>query len=277
MSLIESALRRAKQLASGQARPRPTPATVSPRRPDSGDMAAAAQAERARIVPKVACDPAIMEEAGVLLAVEDQAADRAYRVLRTRVQHRMRASGWHSLGVTAAGVGEGKTLTSINLALALARDVGTWVYLVDLDLARPRVASYMGMKIDKGVGDFLTGAASFEEILCSPGVDRLTMALNATPCQRASDLLGTGRDRDLCASLAAELPRPIVIFDLPPVMAGDDVLKFAPNLDCTLLVVSEHLTSRDVLQQAKAVLEETNLLGVVLNRSSVRGDIGYYY
>ena len=283
MSLIESALRRAKELAGGEVRPQPGQPAVAPRetdRVDAGPVVAAPpppRPARTRTVPKVACDRATMEQAGVLLAVDDAAADRAYRILRTRVQHRMQAGGWHSLGVTAAGVGDGKTLTSINMALAMARDVNAWIYLVDLDLTRPKVASYLGMSVRKGLDEFLAGGAEFDEILHDPGVERLTVIPNAVPQKRSSEMLSSPRVRELCAALAAEEPRPIVVFDLPPVLAGDDVLKFAPNLDCTLLVVSEHVTSREVLQQARGVLEEMNLLGVVLNRSAARGETGYYY
>jgi Mrp family chromosome partitioning ATPase len=80
----------------------------------------------------------------------------------------------------------------------------------------------------------------------------------------------------LCRSLAAELPRPIVIYDLPPLLIGDDVLKFYPNADCTLFVVSEGQTSRAAVQRAQEVLQEMNLLGVVVNRSSEREESAYY-
>ena len=70
---------------------------------------------------------------------------RAYKILRTRLLRRLEANQWHSFAVTGATAGEGKTLTAINLAMALAQDSNTWVFLVDLDLQRPSVADYLGM------------------------------------------------------------------------------------------------------------------------------------
>ena len=75
---------------------------------------------------------------------------------------------------------------------------------------------------------------------------------------------------ELMQALEAETPRRIVIFDMPPVLAADDVLAFAPQVDGLLMVVAEGTTDRDALRGAKEVLEEMNLLGVVLNRSAER-------
>ena len=68
----------------------------------------------------------------------------------------------------------------------------------------------------------------------------------------------------------------IVVFDMPPVLASDDVLAFGPQLDGLLLVVGEGTTDRAQLRRAKEVLAEMNLLGVVLNRSVERNDQAYY-
>lgn len=282
MSLIEAAIDKAKKIAeTGMHRALQVPeeAPREPRRerrsaPDAATVAA--RAAQARALPTAAVDGAAMERHGVLLRVEDTAAQRSYRILRTRVQQRMQAQGWHSVAVTASSSGEGKTVTAINLAISLARDVNTWVYLVDLDLQRPKVASYLGMQFDQGISEYLAGKAQFDEVLYSPGVERLGVIPNSQPVAYSSDLLGAPRVRELCQSLAAEQPQPIVIFDLPPLLLSDDVIKFAPNVDCTLLVVSEGMTPRATLQRASEAMQEMNLLGVVLNRSSEREESGYY-
>jgi protein-tyrosine kinase len=284
MSLIEAAVEKAKRKIAETGMPRSSDlaeehVASSPRRETQSQADAATVAVRvaqARVLPDSPVDAAVMERNGVLLQMTDTIAQRSYRVLRTRVQQRMQTQGWHSLAVTASSVGEGKTLTSINLAISLARDINTWVYLVDLDLQRPKVASYLGLQFDKGLADYLGGTAQFEEIIYSLGVERLAVVPNSQPMERSSDLLGSPRIRELCASLASVQPKPIVIFDLPPLLVGDDVIKFAPNVDCTLFVVAEGMTSRATLQRATESLQEMNLLGVVLNRSAEREESGYY-
>ena len=116
----------------------------------------------------ITLDKAALHDNLVLPQLQDAGALRAYKILRTRVLRRLEANQWHSFAVTGVTAGEGKTLTAINLAIALAQDVNTWVVLVDLDLQRPRVAEYLGMRNghgEKGLGDYLLGNATFENIV----------------------------------------------------------------------------------------------------------------
>jgi capsular exopolysaccharide synthesis family protein len=281
MSLIEAAVQKAKKLADGAAVKTPPEQARTVRlksAPDAAPDAAtvAARVAQARELPLAGLDDQIMERTGVLLRASDPAAQRGYRILRTRVQQRMQAQGWNSVAVTSPGQGEGKTLTSINLALALAKDVNTWVYLVDLDLQHPSVGQYLGMNFDRGLSDFLAGQATMEDIVFSLGVERLAVIPNGQVLNHSSDALASPRMHELYQALAAEQPRPIVIYDLPPLLLSDDVIKIAPLVDCMLLVVAEGATSRSQLELAKEVLHEMNLLGVVLNRTSERTESGYY-
>jgi Mrp family chromosome partitioning ATPase len=181
--------------------------------------------------------------------------------------------------VTGVTPGEGKTLTAINLAIALAQDVSTWVFLVDLDLQRPRVAQYFGMTGlagERGLSDYLLGDASVDSITYSPNLERFSIIPNFQPVNQSSEMLASPRMLELVRALENESPRRIVVFDMPPILAADDVLAFAPQLDSLLLVVGEGATGRDALRSAKEVLAEMNLLGVVLNRSAERDDNAYY-
>ena len=221
-------------------------------------------------------DPEAMERNHVLLRVHDVAISRAYKILRTRVLHRLQANNWHTLGITGTAAGEGKSLTAVNLALALAQDVNTWVTLVDLDLQRPQLGSYLGMTYEHGLTDYLSGQAELDQIIYDIGVKRLAVVPNATSVESSSELLRSPRMADFVNALEAQAPRRIVIFDMPPLMVTDDVLAFAPRVDSFLLVVSQGKTARRTLTNAKEVLAEVNLMGVVLNRSTERNDSPYY-
>lgn len=221
-------------------------------------------------------DPEAMERNRVLLRIQDVAVSRAYKILRTRVLHRMAANNWYTLGVTGTSAGEGKTTTALNLAVALAQDPNAWVYLVDLDLQRPQVGSYLGMSYEYGLTDFLSGQAQLEQIIYDIGVKRLAVVPNATPIETSSEYLLSARMAEFINTLEAQVPRRIVVFDMPPIMVSDDVLAFAPRVDSFLLVVSQGITARRTLANAKEVLSELNLLGVVLNRSTERNDSPYY-
>ncbi|HEX4268173.1 MAG TPA: CpsD/CapB family tyrosine-protein kinase [Steroidobacteraceae bacterium] len=221
-------------------------------------------------------DAEALERNRVLLRVQDVAVSRAYKILRTRVLHRMADHDWTTLGVTGTGAGEGKTVTAINLAIALAQDPNIWVYLVDLDLQRPQLGAYLGMTYDHGLTDFLGGQAELDQIIYDIGLKRLAVVPNASPVETSSEYLRSARMADFINALEAQTPRRIIVLDMPPIMMSDDVLAFAPRVDSFLLVASQGLTARRTLANAKEVLAELNLLGVVLNRSTERNDSPYY-
>lgn len=276
MSIIEEAVRKTaeryhRQPPQEQAPGRPRLRRVAPAPIDTANV---------RHFQPVALDRAVMEENNVLPLLTDPGALRAYKILRTRIIRRLEANQWHSFAVTGATPSEGKTLTAINLAMALAQDSSTWVFLVDLDLQRPKVADYLGISNsngERGLTDYLLGDATFEQITYSPAnMERLAVIPNFQAVANASDLLTSPRMDELTRALEAEVPRRVVIFDMPPVLASDDVLAFAPQVDGMLLVVAEGTTSRDALRSAKELLTEMNLLGVVLNRSAAQDEGAYY-
>jgi protein-tyrosine kinase len=274
MSIIEEAVRKTAE--------RQRQASTDPLRPQTRLRrvpTAPVDTSNAQRFQPITLDKAALYDNLVLPQLQDAGALRAYKILRTRVLRRLEANQWHSFALTGVTAGEGKTLTAVNLAIALAQDVNTWVALIDLDLQRPRVAQYLGMRNvhgEKGLSDYLQGNATFENIVYAPDIERLVVIPNFTPMLNSSETLTSPRMAELMQALEAEAPRRILIFDMPPVLAADDVLAFSPQIDGLLLVVAEGTTDRNQLRGAKEVLAEMNLLGVVLNRSAERNDAAYY-
>jgi len=271
MSIIETAMNKI------QARTDTAKARVRERTPRPDANASAAAMAKARKFKDAELDAVTMERNRVILQVSDQSALRAYKILRTRLLQRMVSKNWNSLAITGTSTGEGKTLTAINLAVTLAQDVNTWVFLVDLDLQHPQVAGYLGMSFGRCLGDYLSGEASIDEIIYQPkGCERLAVIPNSRAFEHASELLASPRMVDLTQQLSSEIPRRIVIFDMPPLLTSDDVLVFAPRVDGILLVVCEGITGRGSLAKTKELLGDTNLIGTVLNHSAEANDSPYY-
>jgi protein-tyrosine kinase len=277
MSIIETALHKAQQHGSPVFNPAVTHNVATSHKYARRIDVDSARITEERTLRKCAVDPQAMESHHVLLQVSDQAALRAYKILRTRILQRLHANRWHSLAVTGTEVAEGKTLSAINLALALAQDVHTRVVLIDLDLQRPQLARYLGMSHTSGLGDYLLGEATSDDIIYDIGVERLAVIPNSRPIQHSSEYLSTPRMAELLRSLQSDVPQRVLIFDMPPLLLSDDVLTFAPQVDGLLLVVSEGHTSRTSIEKAREVLGEMNMLGVVLNRSIERNDSAYRY
>ncbi len=226
-------------------------------------------------LPRVKLNPHALRRNRVITDEAVPAAS-AYKMLRTRVLQRMRRNKWTSLAVTGTGPSEGKTLTAVNLAISMARDLSTSVILVDLDLRNPSVARCLGLSPRHGIGDYLQGAVELERALISPNMDRLGLLLNERPFPNSSELLTSPQMAALLAELKHGDGR-IVIFDLPPMLVTDDMLAFCPLVDAILLVLSEGTTKQADLLTAKELLVDTNVVGAVLNRSSENVAPYYYY
>jgi protein-tyrosine kinase len=224
----------------------------------------------------VRLDPAVLK-ANRIVANSDAPAAMSYKMLRTRVLQRMRSNGWTTLAVTGTCPDEGKTLTAINLSFSMARDVNASVVLVDLDLRQPSIAQALGVSPNFGLNDCLEGDVSPQRAAVRPaGLKRLAMLLNQKAYSDSSEKLSSPEMHDLVDGLR-QGPGRIVVFDLPPILATDDMLAFTPLVDTTLMVVSEGVTRQDDLVAARQLLEDANVVGTVLNRSSDDQKSYYHY
>ncbi|EXJ14630.1 hypothetical protein D779_2324 [Imhoffiella purpurea] len=201
----------------------------------------------------------------------------AYKVLRTHVLQRMRANGWRTLAVTSPGVGEGKTITSINLAISLAREVNQTVLLVDLDLRRPSIGRYFSEGPTLGISDYLTHGTDLADMLINPGVDRLVILPGHDSFTHSSEMLSSPRVVQLVSELKGRYEDRLILFDMPPLFAGDDVIAFLPYVDAVMLVVEDGKVSKAELEQADHLLSQNNLIGMVLNKAEPLGEPAGYY
>jgi protein-tyrosine kinase len=191
----------------------------------------------------------------------------AYKVLRTQVIHRLRENKWNVLGITSPKDGEGKTLTSINLAIALAAEPTLTVLLVDADLRAPHLHEEFGLESKEGLTEFLLDGRSIEDMLVCPGLGRLIVLPGGRGTDQSAEVLTSPRMSALGKELKHRYASRVVIFDLPPVLGQADVLAFTPQLDALLLVVEEGKTTEPELRQAMQILKgSVPVLGTVLNK-----------
>lgn len=211
--------------------------------------------------------PETLRRNRVLCAHDEPAVRQAYKMLRTQVVQSLRAQGWSSLIVTSPGAGEGKSLTAVNLAIALAREVNHTVLLVDLDLRRPAIARHFGYEPVFGLRDYLLDDVPLSEVLFNPDIERLVVLPGGKPLDESSELLTAPKMVQLAQELKTRYDGRIVIYDMPPLLLADDALAFAPNVNAALLVVEEGKTRKDELAQAIEILREIPIMGTVLNKT----------
>jgi len=218
----------------------------------------------------------VMLDNRLIAAVPDHELRDSYRMLRTRVLQILRQNQWNSLAVTGPTAGCGKTLTAINLAISLAMEVTHTVLLVDLDLRKPSIHEYFGFRPEKGLSDYLQGDMPLYQALFSPPIERLTLLPSREPISNSSEMLRSPKMLALVNEVKHRYPDRIVIYDLPPVLAADDALAFAPYVDAMLMVAAAGSTSRDDLQQALELIKDAKVIGTVLNKArSPKTGYGY--
>jgi capsular exopolysaccharide synthesis family protein len=204
----------------------------------------------------------------------------AFKILSTQISQRLRANKWNTLAVTSANEDEGKTLISVNLAITLAMRFQQTALLVDADMRRPGVRGAFGLEPGPGLSDYLLADTPIEQLLIHPGIEGVVLLPGGTPLSNSSELLGSRRMAELVQELKSRYRSRIVLFDLPPLLLGADVLAFAPCVDAALLVVEEGRTREEDVTRSVELLSGTHLLGTVLNKSteaSVPADKPYGY
>ena len=214
-------------------------------------------------------NPDVMYKNHIITNKIDPVIQTAYKMLRTRILQRMRANMWQTIAVTSAAQGDGKSISSLNLAISLAGDVNHNVCLVDLDLRHSSVANYLGLKPKHGISDCLERQVPVEEVLIRTDIDRLVVLPNVRTVTHSSELISSPKMHEIAAKLASD-PARIVVYDMPPLLAADDMLAFEPIVDSILLVVAEGTTRRTDTMKAFELLESSNVIGTVLNRSDER-------
>ncbi|MEU5532153.1 polysaccharide biosynthesis tyrosine autokinase [Streptomyces sp. NPDC020362] len=212
-----------------------------------------------------------MDSAGTSVRAE------AFRKLRANLQFAQVDDPPKVIVVTSPVPGEGKTTTSVNLALSLA-DAGMRTCLIDADLRRPSVARTFGLVEEAGLTTVLIGQAGVEDVAQQAG-GRLTVLTSGPLPPNPTELLSCGRMAEVLRELADGYD--VVIVDSAPLLPVADTIGLAPLADGVLLVVRASKTGRDQIRNAAESLSRTGvrILGTVFSMSSAfKGkEYGYGY
>jgi len=218
----------------------------------------------------------VRERERILAPGAMESAGGPYKMLRTQVLRRLTQINANTLAILSAGKGEGKTLTAINLAIAIAADARYTALLVDLDLRNPTVARRFGFEPQVGVEECCQSRRPvYEAMVRIKGYERLTILPARARVEQSSELLAAQRTGELMQELRTRYPNRILIVDLPPVLAADDALAFSRHVQAGLLVVAECVSGREGIKRSLALLDKLPIVGTVLNRSRERIDAYY--
>lgn len=218
-------------------------------------------------------DPRVLERERILPPGAGGPNGGAYKMLRTQVLRRLDELGANSLAVVGAAAGTGKTLTAVNLAIAIAADLDRTALLVDLDLRKPSVHQRLGMQCKIGIEDCLRRGQPLKDAMTRIfGYERLVVLPARERCEDSSELLASKRTQDCIREMRERYKDRVLIFDLPPVLQADDALAFSKHVQAALVVVGEGRTQRADVARTIELLRNLPIVGTVLNgtREAVR-------
>ena len=192
----------------------------------------------------------------------------SFKMLRNQVLQRMRPEGHRLLAVTSARRIQGKSMTAANLALTLAADFDTAVLLVDADLGGHGLQTLFGLEAERGLGDHLLDGVPIAELLVNPGIERLVvLPAGRRSVLHSAELLATRAAQQLFVEMKARYQDRYIVVDLPPVLDTADALAFLPQVDTTLVVVEEHTTSLEDVENIGRLMAPFNLVGTVMSQA----------
>ena len=211
-----------------------------------------------------------------LISKESGIERDSIKILRTHLLNHTRANGWRTVMVTSVQPGEGKTVTAINLAFAMAQEHQQTVVLVDCDLRRPSIARYLGIKKSPGLAEYFLHDKPLNEIIRWPGVEKLTMIAGSRKIADPTEIIGSQKMGALVAELKNRYRDRYAFFDLPPLLSNADPIAFMPHVDCVILVVEAGRTTIREIRKAQSMIPPEKLLGFVLNKDNMPGSKYYY-
>jgi protein-tyrosine kinase len=194
---------------------------------------------------------------------------RVFDALRTQVLQAMDQKNWQFLAITSPTEGCGKTMTAINLALSIARQPERSALLIDMDLQRPTVANYLGIKYRQGVRDILEGRATLADaaIRVNAGSCEIMVLAAAAPTMHSSELIASRNMDTMLLDIKQNFRSQTVIFDMPPLLQGDEVLATLPKIDAALLVTAVGVSTVHEIKECNRHLQASEVIRVVLNKS----------
>lgn len=220
----------------------------------------------------------------IITATREDPSHAAFDVLRTRLVQALSENGWRRVAITSPTRDCGKTFVAVNLAISLSRYESSRTVLMDLDMRNPSVAKALGMTSPGSMGDYLRGRVPtedqfrvFDHNTLNIGPN-LAIAMNDRVEPYAGELLQDPLTAERIAQMERELAPDVVLFDLPPALANDDVIAFEANFDGLLIVIDGTSTSgAQVREVMRRVGTSMPLLGVVLNKAeeATGDDYGY--
>ncbi len=186
----------------------------------------------------------------------------------------------NTLMITSTLGSEGKSVTSLNLAITLAQEYDHSVLLVDADLRNPFLHRYLNINPETGLSDCLINGHDIEKVLIKTGIGKLTFLPAGRNVADPAEILSSRKMKELISEMKHRYSDRYIIIDTPPILPFAETRSISASVDSILFVVKEGSVPLNDIKDALTILKDSNILGIVYNDVGVenlRGRYSYYY
>ncbi|MEI6703610.1 MAG: XrtA-associated tyrosine autokinase [Deltaproteobacteria bacterium] len=257
LNRIEKALEKAVQMRSD------APIAAVPEKPQSEEVPVIKRGE-SRII-HINTDNRLL----ATIADPNSIISEQYRKLKTHLVRLTNEDRFRNLlMVTSAIAGEGKSMTAANLAISMAQEYDLTVLLIDADLRRPSIHTYLGFDQTIGLSDCLQDGTDITEAIIKTDISKLSVISAGREVAKPLELFASNKMKELMAEIKNRYNDRYVIIDTPPLLPFAETRSLAQVADGIVLVIHEGVTPQVSVLEAMEVLKGCKILGVVLNDST---------
>jgi capsular exopolysaccharide synthesis family protein len=213
------------------------------------------------------------EETPILIVTPQSFAGEEFRKLKTQIFHRL-PNPPHSILVTSATPEEGKTMISVNLAIAISQEIQGKAILIDGDLRKPSIHLAKG-KSSKGLSNYLSDGIPLSEILINSEIENLRIITAGSATRKPSELIGSKRMGNLMESLREKGENTYIIIDSSPIISTTEPILISKMVDGIILVVRADRTPKGTIQRAIKSIDRQKIIGIVFNQIDLKQS--HYY
>jgi protein-tyrosine kinase len=272
MSRIEKALEKAAQLRNS--------AAVETRKEQPAEPVRMEQAPAEQVSSYRPADVANINPNNLYLTTlndPDSLASEEYRKLKSILVKMTRGEKFNNvLMVTSSIAAEGKSITSLNLAISLAREFDHTVLLIDADLRRPSIHKYLNIEPGYGLADCLADGIDIGKTIINTGIGKLSVIPAGKVLQNPLEFFTSQKMQDMITEIKHRYPDRYIIIDTPPFLPFAETRSLSHMVDGIIFVIKEGLASQESIKEALEALKDCNLLGVVFNDASISSQDGRY-
>lgn len=188
-----------------------------------------------------------------------------YKTLTTNLLNYDKGRPPHTIAVTSSLHSEGKTVTTLNLAITLSQSSnGRKVLLIDADMRKGQMTNYLGTGFHIGLSEYLSGKAELNDIIFNVDMENLSFISCGAVPPNPAELLGSSRMKELISLMKNQYE--FVIIDSPPVIPVTDPVIIGTQVEGVVMVVQAGRTQRGIVKRAMELLDQghINLVGHVL-------------